>query len=648
MTALPDPGRSRAVLIGASTYSHLEDLPAVHNNLTAFRDVLINPALGGLTAGKCRILKEPRSGLHVYRALVRDATAAEDTLLVYFAGHGRTGTRNELYLCLPNTNPDELSFTALAYEQLREAVASSRAAKKVVILDCCFSGRALADQAGYEETVVGQVGIEGTYILTATAANAVALAPPGERYTAFTGTLLDLLRTGIPGGPELLSFAAIYPRLRASLTSRQLPQPRQQGSDTIANLSLTRNRAYEEPAEAVQGWDRSAEIGPDIRITARSSAPERGGAEGLSFSVVDLARLYDFPADLDGTGQCVAVVELGGGYHQTDLDVYMEGLGFRAPKITAVSVDGASTMPRDPYGADGQVTLDLEVISAVVPRAEIVIYFAPNTERGFLRAVTAAAKGDTFDPSVLCISWGQSEAAWRREAITNMDKALATAAARGITVCCGAGNNGPTGGANDGRAHVDFPASSPHVLACGGTQITATEDSLIRNEVVWNDHSKGVTGGGFSEIFPVPAWQKDTFMSQSIRSGKLRGRGVPDVAANASPRSGYQVLQDGKWIVLGGTTAAAPLWAGLIARINQGLGQRVGFLNEVLYRNLGPAGVLRDITDGSTKEEKRAELGYQAGIGWDPCTGWGAPNGQRLLTALKVLQTTRQAERRSG
>jgi hypothetical protein len=244
MTALPDPGRSRAVLIGASTYRHLEDLPAVRNNLSGVRDVLVAPALGGLPADNCTVVAEPARPVDVYRALRQQAAAAEDTLLVYFAGHGRTGSRNELFLCLPDTDPDELWFTALGYEQLREAVAESPATKKAVILDCCFSGRALADQAGEEERILGQVGIEGTYLLTATAANAVALAPPGERYTAFTGTLLGLLNTGIPGGPELLTFAQIYPRLQHALTSRQLPRPRQQGSDTIAHLALTRNLAY--------------------------------------------------------------------------------------------------------------------------------------------------------------------------------------------------------------------------------------------------------------------------------------------------------------------------------------------------------------------------------------------------------------------
>ena len=244
MAALPDPGRSRAVLIGASTYSRLDDLPAVHNNLTGFRDVLVTPALGGLSAGNCTVVAEPAAPVDVYRALRQQAAAAEDTLLVYFTGHGRTGSRNELWLCLPDTDPDELPYSALPYDELRRVVADSRATKKVVILDCCFSGRALADQAGGEETILGQVGIAGTYLLTATAANALALAPPGEQYTAFTGALLGLLTRGIPDGQELLTFGQIFPHLQYALTSRQLPRPRQQGSDTIAHLALVRNRAY--------------------------------------------------------------------------------------------------------------------------------------------------------------------------------------------------------------------------------------------------------------------------------------------------------------------------------------------------------------------------------------------------------------------
>ena len=252
---------------------------------------------------------------------------------------------------------------------------------------------------------------------------------------------------------------------------------------------------------------------------------------------------------------------------------------------------------------------------------------------------------DIHNPSVLCIAWGQPESGWEAQAIASMDEALAKAAARSITICCAAGDNGPTAGVTDGKAHVDFPASSPYVLACGGTRIAASE-SRVETEDVWNDGPAGGTGGGFSDVFPVPAWQESIFMTNSIMSGKPPGRGLPDIAANASPLSGYQVLLDGKWMVLGGTSCVAPLWAGLIARINQGLGQRVGFFNPALYRNLGPAGTLRAITDGSTKKGNKPGLGFQAGAGWDPCTGWGVPSGQRLLFALKVLQTTQQTEQR--
>jgi hypothetical protein len=265
MAVLPDPGRSRAVLIGASTYRHLDDLPAVRNNLSGIRDALVAPAQGGLPADKCMVVAEPAAPVDVYRALREQAAAAEDTLLVYFAGHGRTGSRNELWLCLPSTDPDELPYSAWPYDELRRVVAGSRATKKVVILDCCFSGRAMADQAGDEETILGQVGIEGTYLLTATAANAVALAPPGEPYTAFTGTLLGLINEGIPEGPELLTFGHIFPRLRNALTSRQLPQPRQQGSDTITHLALTRNLAFTAPAAKAQA---DAEAGPSADTSA--------------------------------------------------------------------------------------------------------------------------------------------------------------------------------------------------------------------------------------------------------------------------------------------------------------------------------------------------------------------------------------------
>jgi TIR domain/Subtilase family len=380
------------------------------------------------------------------------------------------------------------------------------------------------------------------------------------------------------------------------------------------------------------------------RAIVRPREAMQDSAVGPSFSATEVARLYGFPPDLDGTGQCVGLVELGGGYQEADLQAYVTGLNLPPPTVTSVSVDGARNSPGG--AASVQVTMDLEVVAAIAPRADIVVYFAPPTERGFVDAILTAAADDTHNPGVLCMGWGQPEPAWTQDSVARINEALAAAAARGITVCCAAGDKGPTDGVADGEAHVDFPASSPHVLACGGTQLTA-KGSRIETEIVWNNYPDGgVTGGGFSENFPAPEWQEGIFTPDFIKPGKPGGRGLPDVAANASPSTGYHVLVDGKATVVGGTSAAAPLWAGLITLMNQGLGERVGFLNPVLYQNLGPAGVLSDITQGSTRQGEQANLGYQARAGWDPCTGWGVPNGERLLGALKVLQTTTRSERR--
>lgn len=242
---LPDPQRSYAVLIGTGTYrsDRLPDLPAVGNNLQDFSDVLTDPALGGLPAERCVVVPDPSDPRTLFRILRRYAAAAEDTFLVYFVGHGQTGFRNELYLGLAETVPDELKVSALAFDLLRDVLADCPATNRVVILDCCFSGRAIQDMAGEEETILGQVGIEGTYVLTSTPVNAVALAPAGAAHTAFTGELLRLLRTGVPSGPEFLTYGEIYRRLLHTATTRGLPVPRQRGTGTADLLALSRNPA---------------------------------------------------------------------------------------------------------------------------------------------------------------------------------------------------------------------------------------------------------------------------------------------------------------------------------------------------------------------------------------------------------------------
>jgi len=377
------------------------------------------------------------------------------------------------------------------------------------------------------------------------------------------------------------------------------------------------------------------------RTPSRSSAKRRSG-RNESFTVLQLAQLYNFPDGLDGKGQCVALIELGGGYDTHDLETYFSTLRLPLPRISSVSVAGAKNKPtKSPNGPDAQVMMDIEVCGTIAPRAEIAVYFAPNTNQGFLEAIHAAVSDDVHRPSVISISWGGPESGWGAKAMDAMDREFQSAAAAGITVCCAAGDLGSHDGVQDGRAHVDFPASSPHVLACGGTRLTAS-GGMVTKEVVWNDSGLGgASGGGISEHFPMPTWQSGTNVPRSVNPGAPIGRGLPDVAANASPACGYQLLVDGQRVVMGGTAAVAPLWAGLIARINQGLGRRVGYFNPTLYTRIGPAGVFREIVDGNNSAGD--VVGYQAGPGWNPCAGWGAPDGTHLLMAFRLLGDSRKS-----
>lgn len=369
-------------------------------------------------------------------------------------------------------------------------------------------------------------------------------------------------------------------------------------------------------------------------------------ASSRSFTPPRLAKLYDFPTGLNGEGQCIGILELGGGYRPADLASYFGRLGLPVPRVTSVSVDHAHNHPvGSPESADAEVVMDIQVAGAIAPKAHIVVYFAPNaSNRNFLDALNTAVHDKVHRPSVISISWGGPEAATTVSFMREFDEALQSAAAMGITVCCSAGDDGAAdmrSGAWDRRAHVDFPASSPFALACGGTRLAVSSGRIAR-ETVWNQRkvdpkskSFGSTGGGISEFFRVPRWQKGSSLPKSVNRGARAGRGVPDVAGVADPKTGYEILVDGKLMRgVGGTSAVAPLWAGLIALINQSLGCSVGYLTPLLYGRARLAGVFRDIVSGDNKVGG-PRVGYAAGPGWDACTGLGSPDGQKLLVALR-------------
>ena len=337
--------------------------------------------------------------------------------------------------------------------------------------------------------------------------------------------------------------------------------------------------------------------------------------------------MYDFP-DGTGQGECIALIELGGGYRPADLAAYFANLQIATPpKVSTISVDHGTNQPTgDPGGDDGEVMLDIEVAGAIAPGANIAVYFAPNTDAGFLDAVTTAIHDTTNRPSVISISWGSAELNWTDQTMTAFDEAFQAAATMGITVCVASGDDGSSDGVSDGADHVNFPASSPYALACGGTHMEAA-NGTIGSETVWNDGANGgASGGGVSTFFALPAWQNGM---EVTRAGNARSalamRGVPDVSGDADPETGYDIRVDGQETVVGGTSAVAPLWAGLIARINAVKGTSVGYINPRLYQNVAS---LDDITNGNNGD-------FFASPGWDACTGLGSPDGRKVQVALQ-------------
>jgi kumamolisin len=337
-----------------------------------------------------------------------------------------------------------------------------------------------------------------------------------------------------------------------------------------------------------------------------------------TFTPLEVAQLYGFP-DGSGEGQTIALIELGGGYRSSDLTAYWSYLGITGPTVSSVSVDGGRNAPGS--DADAEVMLDIEVAGAVAPKAKIAVYFTGNTEQGFLDAISTAIHDEHTKPSVISISWGSAESSWTPASMTAMSQIIGEAQAAGITILVASGDNGSSDGVEDGASHVDFPASSPGSLGCGGSALVASGNAIV-NETVWNDGGQGgAGGGGYSAEFARPAYQPASIGTH---------RGVPDVAGCADPDTGYVVRVDGQFTIVGGTSAVAPLYAGLIARINAITGKRAGQINSVLYSN---PSACRDITSGNNGA-------YEATQGWDAATGLGSVNGTKLLSVLQSLHAS--------
>jgi len=369
----------------------------------------------------------------------------------------------------------------------------------------------------------------------------------------------------------------------------------------------------------VFGFDTRPLLRPHFRRNANPAA--------TGYSIPTVGAAYRFPSGLTGSGVTVALLEFGGGYSLTDIEQFCSGIAVPTPSIVPVGVDGAANAPTgDPNGPDAEVELDIEMLSALAPGAKIAVYFAPNTEQGFVDALTTAIDDTTNRPSLVSISWGGPEASWSAQGLDALERSARDGALQGLTILAASGDQGASDGESSGTLSVDFPASSPFVIGCGGTRLTLSGDT-IEAEVVWNDLSQGegATGGGVSERFALPSYQ--TSAGVPAAPNGFVGRGVPDVAANADPETGYSVFIDGQPAVIGGTSAVAPLWAALIARYIQALSKSLGYTNPLLYPG-NVESTFHQIVSGNND-------GYAAGPGWNPCTGLGSPNGSALLTALE-------------
>ena len=332
---------------------------------------------------------------------------------------------------------------------------------------------------------------------------------------------------------------------------------------------------------------------------------------------------------MDGAGECLGIIALGGGYLPSDLDAASAGMKRATPLVIDFPTNGVSNSFGGGDTADQEIALDLQVIAGIVPNARMVIYFAANTTQGLTEAIPAAISDDVNRPHVLSISWGSAEKFWMVSARQALEDVLVDAVKVQVTIVAAAGDFLATGGLTDGRAHVLFPASSPHVLACGGTQITLAPDGTVHEETVWNDIFEG-TGGGISDIFELPDYQQGAKVPLSFNDRK-QGRGVPDVSAASANTPGYRIVLNGAAMVKDGTSAATPIWAGLVTLANQKRGMPLGLIQPLLYEN---PSLCRAITKGNNRVNG---VGYDAGPGWNACTGLGVPKGIETLNGLAAV-----------
>jgi kumamolisin len=396
---------------------------------------------------------------------------------------------------------------------------------------------------------------------------------------------------------------------------------------------------------SVLGLDNRSITVPHVRYASEPTGKEVEPAH--------VAHRYKYPKDREGFGQTIAIIELGGGFYPADVRrQFKEHYKTRPPKISVVSIhnhrnrparradvhqylnafaslatgnqstvsSALKSMTGDP-DLDDQIrwtieaSLDVQLAGALAPGADLKVYFAPNMGHGKFHALASALR----DPkvSVVSCSWGARENFTSDDFVHGFEDLLTKAALLGVSICCSSGDDF----LSPHDLHVFYPASSPLVLSCGGTHLKRRSAEQVWNEEVTASDRVASTGGA-SRLFSAPSWQGKA----TLRATGKNGRGVPDVAAKADIKDGYSITVAGRLIPMGGTSAAAPAWAALIARLNERSEARLGYFTPFLYTNAFRS-ALTDITTGTNGA-------FKARVGWDACTGLGSPVGAALLLKL--------------
>jgi len=477
-----------------------------------------------------------------------------------------------------------------------------------------------------------------------------------EEFSSMYGSSIDdaaAVRTELSGRGFVVTEMPPHTRsLLARGTSTQISETFGVEMGVYRNTDQTIFRGREGEVQIPRSLDGivTGVFGLDERRVAKRGTPPIVAEAPLT--PVDLESRYDFPEG-EATGQIIAIAEFGGGYFPDDLRAFCGKYGRPVPMVRTVPVglnpltlEAMKQLPQaervSAINDSNEVMMDVEIIATLCSGSRLLVYFAPGTQKGWIDLINSVISSPSDLPIVLSISWGLAEDSpdWSKSAVKEINQRLQFAAMLGVTVCAAAGDDGSGDQINDGRAHVNFPASSPFVLSVGGTMF----DSDSEREVVWWESpgdrvgGGGSTGGGVSTIFERPAWQ--TVKVNSLNEGSIDGRVVPDVAALAGWPF-YELLFLGSDSPNGGTSAATPLWASLLARMfaaDKRLPLRQ-FVTPNIYKVQGSdasptSAGFNDITSGDNTSSPNPGRGYEAGHGYDAVTGWGTPRGKDLLAQI--------------